>query len=164
MTETPAEPEPDLRSQLEVLRDVVQAELAAAGLPVMPGEEPIGAAGAVVKVDVPDLRGVAVGWCEHVVLLDALEEAWAEDPHQEGAECAAFGRLTSAIGEAMSVAMRKILTAAGLEVADAANDHAPDQLLVTRMVSLSVWQARRDAQFARREEAMQAAWRSRSAE
>jgi hypothetical protein len=27
---------------------------------------------------------VTVGWCEHVVLLDALQEARADDPHGAG--------------------------------------------------------------------------------
>ncbi|WP_328449981.1 hypothetical protein [Amycolatopsis sp. NBC_00438] len=163
MTETPAAAEPDRRFRLEVLRDVVQAEPAAAGLAVAPGEHPTGTAGAVVYVDVPDLRGVAVGWYEHAILLDAAQEAWGEDPHREGAECAAFGRLTSAIGAAMAEAMRTILTAAGLEVADAGNDYLPGRFLVTRMVTPSVWQARRDARFARRHESMVAAWNARHA-
>ncbi|RSN39937.1 hypothetical protein DMC64_36375 [Amycolatopsis sp. WAC 04197] len=42
---------------METLCDVVQAELAAAGLPVVPGGRPTGVAGAVVSVDLPDLRG-----------------------------------------------------------------------------------------------------------
>ncbi|WP_328644499.1 hypothetical protein OHS58_27695 [Amycolatopsis sp. NBC_00348] len=163
MTETPAAAEPDRRFRLETLRDIVQAELAAAGLPVAPGEHPTGTAGAVVYVDVPDLRGVAVDWYEHAILLDAAQEAWGDDPHREGAECAAFGRLTSAIGAAMAEAMRTILTAAGLEVADAGNDYMPGQFLVTRMVTPSAWQARRDARFARRHESMLAAWNTRLA-
>ncbi|MDT7797143.1 MAG: hypothetical protein QOI78_576 [Actinomycetota bacterium] len=60
--------------------------------------------------------------------------------------------------------MRKIPAAAGLEVADAGNDYAPDRFLVTRVVARSVWQARRDAHSARREASRRAAWRTRSAE
>lgn len=165
MTETPAAAaaDPDRRSRLNALCDVVQTELAAAGLPVTPGERPTGTAGAIVVVDVLDLSGVLVDWHEHAILLDAGQEAWADDPHREGEECAAFSRQLSAIGEAMSEAMRKILTAAGLEVARTGNDYAPHELVVTRRVNPSVWRARRDAQFTRRHEGMLAAWNARHA-
>lgn len=163
MTETPAAVGSERRFQLETLRDLVQAELAAAGLPVTPGDGPTGTAGAVVTVDMPDLRGVVVDWREHTVLVDAAQEAWFEDPHREGEECAAFNRLPSSIGEAMSAAMRAILTAAGMEVAGTGNDYAPHELLVTRRVVPSVWRARRDAQFSRRYESMVAAWNVRNA-
>ncbi len=106
---------------------------------------------------------MAGDWYEHAILLDAAQEAWGDDPHREGEECAAFGRLTSAIGAAMAEAMRKILTAAGLEVADAGNDYAPDQFLVTRVVAPSAWRARRDDRFARRHKSMPAAWNTRLA-
>ncbi|WP_410657528.1 hypothetical protein [Amycolatopsis sp. lyj-112] len=163
MTETPAAADSERRFHLEALRDVVQAELAAAGLPVAPGDGPMGTAGAVVTVDVPDLHGVLVDWREHDVLVDAAQEAWFEDPHREGEECAAFKRLLSTIGEAMSTAMRAILTAAGLEVSGTDNDYAPHELLITRRVVPSVWRARRDAQFSRRYESMVAAWKVRNA-
>ncbi|OXM62524.1 hypothetical protein CF165_34290 [Amycolatopsis vastitatis] len=114
-----------------------------------------------MQVDVPDLRGVTVDWQEHTVFWDASQEAWAEDPLQEGAECAAFGKLAAAIGEAMAEAMRKILTAAGLEVTGSGNDYAPDQLLVTRRLAPSPWQARRDAKFERQQEVMRAAWQAK---
>ncbi len=163
MTETPAGIEPDRRFRLETLRDIVQAELAAAGLPIAPGEHPTGTAGAVVTVDLPDLHGVLVDWREHEVLLDASRQAWAEDPHREGEECAEFSRLLSTIGEAMAEAIRKILTAAGLEVTSANNDYAPHELLVVSRVALSVWRARRDAEWSRRHESMHAAWNARHA-
>ncbi|MEV6911215.1 hypothetical protein [Amycolatopsis sp. NPDC051071] len=161
MTEASADSQ--RRFDLKALRDVVQAELAAAGLPVAPGDGPAGTAGAVVVVDVPDLRGVLVGWSEHAVLMDAAKDAWFEDPHREGEECAAFERLLSTIGEAMSTAMRIILTAAGMEVSVTDNDYAPHELLVTRRIVPSVWRARRDAQFTRRYESMGTAWNARNA-
>jgi hypothetical protein len=151
----------DRRFRLDVLATTVREELMAAGLPVLAGNDPIGSVGAVVHADVPELRGVTVDWQEHTVFWDASQEAWAEDPHQEGAECAAFGRLAGAIGEAMAEAMRKILTAAGLEVADSGNDYAPHQLLVTRCLARSPWQVRRDAKFGRQQETMRAAWNAK---
>ncbi|AUI58188.1 hypothetical protein [Amycolatopsis sp. BJA-103] len=83
MTETPAGIEPGRRFRLETLRDIVQAELAAAGLPVAPGEHPTGTAGAVVTVDLPDLQGVLADWQEHEVLLDASRQAAAECPNPD---------------------------------------------------------------------------------
>ncbi|WP_228708344.1 hypothetical protein [Amycolatopsis keratiniphila] len=160
MTEEPSEVDSDRRFRLETLCDVVQAELAAAGLPVAPGRL---STGAVVSVDLPDLRGVLIDWREHAILLDAGQEAWADDPHREGEECAAFSQLMSAIGEAMAEAIRKILTAAGLEVSGTDNDYAPHELLVTRRVAPSVWSVRRDAQFTRRHDSMRAAWSARNA-
>ncbi|WP_235096790.1 hypothetical protein [Amycolatopsis decaplanina] len=163
MMDTPAPAGSERRHHLDALRDVVQAELAAAGLLVAPGDGPTGTAGAVVTVDLPDLHGVLVDWRQHDVLVDAAQEAWFEDPHREGAECAEFERLLSTIGEAMSAAMRTILTAAGMEVSGTGNDYAPHELLVTRRLVPSVWRARRDARFARRYEAMGAAWNARNA-
>ncbi|EMD24138.1 hypothetical protein B0293_03850 [Amycolatopsis azurea DSM 43854] len=148
---------------MEALRNVAQAELAAAGLPVAPGGHPTGTAGAVVMVDIPDLRGVLIDWRAHDVLVDAAQEAWFDDPHREGEETAEFARLTSTIGEAMAVAMRTILTAAGMEVSGTGNDYAPHELLVTRRLVPSAWSARRDARFSRRFEAMGAAWNARHA-
>ncbi|WP_233223950.1 hypothetical protein [Amycolatopsis sp. CA-128772] len=158
---TTADDDKDRRFRLDVLATTVQAELMAAGLPVLSGNDPIGSVGAVVHADVPELRGVTVDWQEHAVFWDASQEAWAEDPLQEGAECAAFGALAVAIGEAMAEAMRKILTAAGLEVADSGDDYAPHQLLVTRRLARSPWQARRDAKFERQQESMHAAWKAK---
>jgi hypothetical protein len=163
MTETPAATGPGRRLGPNTLRDVVQAELAVAGLPVAPGDHPTGTAGAVVVLDGPDLPGVLVNWREHAILLDAGQEAWADDPHQEGEECAAFSRLLSAIGEAMAEAMRKILTAAGLEVTSSGNDYAPHELRVTGQVARSVWSVRRDAQFDRRHAVKGLAWNARLA-
>ncbi|WP_439378563.1 hypothetical protein [Amycolatopsis lexingtonensis] len=37
-------------------------------------------AGAIVSVDVPDLRGVLVTWQENAVLTDLGQEAWVDDP------------------------------------------------------------------------------------
>jgi hypothetical protein len=62
---TSAHHDPDRRFRLDVLATLVQEELAAAGLPVVPGEQPVGLAGATVHVDLPDLRGVLVDWREH---------------------------------------------------------------------------------------------------
>jgi hypothetical protein len=158
---TSAHHDPDRRFRLDVLATLVQEELAAAGLPVVPGEQPVGLAGATVHVDLPDLRGVLVDWREHAVLLDASLAALADDPHQEGAECAAFGKLRVAIGEAMAEAMRKILTAAGLDVTGSGDDYSPGQLLVTRRLAPSPWQARREAHFERQNKSMTAAWQAR---
>ncbi len=156
---TAAHDDRDRRFRLDVLATVVQEELAAAGLPVVPGEQPVGLAGAAVRVEVPELRGVLVEWREHAVLLDASQDAWAEDPLGERGECEALGQLQLAIGDAMAEAMRKILTAAGLAVTG--SGHAPDQLLVTRHRAPSPWQARRAAQLERHQAAMQAAWQAR---
>jgi hypothetical protein len=158
---TTADDDKERRFRLDVLATTVQEELMAAGLPVLSGNDPIGSVGAVVHADVPELRGVTVDWQAHSLFWDASQEAWAEDPHQEGAECAAFGRLAVAVGEAMAEAMRKILTAAGLEVADSGDDYAPYQLLVTRCLARSPWQVRRDAKFERQQESMRAAWNAR---
>lgn len=160
---TAANDDRNRRHRLDALLGIVQEELAAAGLPVVPGERPVGVAGAVVSLDVPDLRGVLVDWRKHAVLLDAGQEAWGDDPHREGPECAAFSRLLSEIDTAMSEAMRRILTAAGLEVTSSRNDYAPGELLVTRCLAPSVWQARRSARFRRRHESMLAAWNERHA-
>ncbi|MGV9363268.1 hypothetical protein [Amycolatopsis sp. NPDC003731] len=160
---TAAHDDQDRRFRLDVLATTVQAELMAAGLPVLSGNDPIGSVGAVVHADVPELRGVTVDWQAHGLFWDASQEAWAEDPHQEGAECAAFGRLAVAVGEAMAEAMRKILTAAGLEVTDSGDDYSPDQLLVTRCLARSPWQVRRDAKFERQQESMREAWNARHA-
>ncbi|WP_372659966.1 hypothetical protein [Amycolatopsis kentuckyensis] len=151
--------------RLEVLATLVRQELAAAGLPVIPGDQPVpvGLAGAVVKLDVLDPRGVMVDWQAHAVLLDANRDAWAEDPLREGGECEAIGTMVVTIDAAMAEAMRKILTAAGLEVTGSGNDYAPDQLLVTRCLTPSPWQARRDAKFERQQEAMTAAWQAQHA-
>ncbi|WP_242546086.1 hypothetical protein [Amycolatopsis sp. MtRt-6] len=146
----------DRRFRLDVLATIVQEELLAAGLPVLSGNDPAGSVGAIVHADVPQLRGVTVDWQEHTLFWDASKEALAEDPLQEGAECAAFGKLAVAIGEAMAEAMRKILTAAGLDVTGSGDDYAPHQLLVTRRLALSPWQARRDAKFQRQQDAMRA--------
>ncbi|WP_410632819.1 hypothetical protein [Amycolatopsis sp. cmx-4-83] len=163
MTEESIGHDPERRYRLDALLEVVQAELAAAGLPVGPGERPVGVAGALVSVDVPDLRGVLVEWREHTVLVDLGQQAWGDDPHREGAEAAAFSRLFHEIDTAMSEAMRKILTAAGLEVGSSGNDYAPGELLVTRRLTPSVWQARRDAQNSARHESMRQAWNARHA-
>jgi hypothetical protein len=163
MTEHPFGVDPAQRRRLEELAGVVRSELAAAGLPVVPGEHLLESAGAIVTVDVPDLRGVLVDWREDNRLADAAQDAWGDDPHQEGEECAAFSRLTSAIAEAMAEAMRAILTAAGLEVAGAANDYAPQELLVTRRLAPSPWRARRDTQLEARHEKLRAAWNERNA-
>ncbi|WP_236792299.1 hypothetical protein [Amycolatopsis sp. GM8] len=163
MTETPFGVDPVQRRRLELLAGVVQSELVAAGLPVVPGESLAETAGAVVAVDMPYLRGVLVDWREHNLLLDAAQDAWGDDPHHEGEECAAFSRLTSAIGEAMAKAMQAILVAAGLEVARTDNDYAPHELLITRRLAQSPWRARRDARAEARSEKMGAAWNERSA-
>ncbi|SFW79278.1 hypothetical protein [Amycolatopsis australiensis] len=161
MTEPGADP--GRRHRLDALVLVVQSELAAAGLPVAPAERPIGTAGAIVSVDLPDLNGVLVHWRRHEVCRDAAQAAWAEDPHGEGDEYAAFSRLSSAVGEAMGEAMRKILTAAGLEVTPTLNDYEPHELLVTRSLAPSPWRARHDARFRERYESMRRAWNSRLA-
>jgi hypothetical protein len=150
------------RLRLDVLATIVRQELAAAGLPVIPGEQPVpvGLAGAVVKLDVLDPRGVQVDWRAHAVLLDANQDAWAEDPLRERGECEAIGTLVVTIDAAMAEAMRKILTTAGLEVTSSGNDYAPDQLLVTRCLAPSPWQARRDARFERQQESIRAAWQA----
>ncbi|MEV6448087.1 hypothetical protein [Amycolatopsis sp. NPDC051716] len=158
---TIADDDKDRRFRLDVLATTVQEELMAAGLPVLSGNDPIGSVGAVVHADVPELRGVTVDWQAHSLFWDASQEALAEDPLQERAETAAFGALAVAVGEAMAEAMRKILTAAGLEVADSGNDYAPDQLLVTRRLARSPWQVRRDAKFERQQAVMQAAWQAK---
>jgi hypothetical protein len=158
---TAAHGDQDRRFRLDVLATAVREELLAAGLPVLSGNDPTGSVGAVVHADVPDLRGVTVDWQEHTLFWDASQEAWAEDPFQESAECAAFGRLSVAIGEAMAEAMRKILTAAGLEIADSGDDYTPHQLLVTRCLARSPWRVRRDAKFERQQESMRAAWNAK---
>ena len=151
----------DRRFRLDVLATLVQEELVAAGLPVLSGNHPIDMAGAIVQVDVPDLRGVTVDWQAHSLFWDASKEALAEDPLQEGVECAAFGELAVAIDGAMAEAMRKILAAAGLEVTGSDNDYAPDQLLVSRCLARSPWQVRRAAKFERQQESMRAVWRAK---
>jgi hypothetical protein len=150
----------DRRFRLDVLATLVQEELVAAGLPVTSRDTPVGVAGAVVQVDVLELRGVTVDWQAHTVFWDASKEAWAEDPLQEGPECEAFGKLAVAIDGAMAEAMRKILTAAGLEVTGSGNDYAPAQLLVTRRLVPSPWRSRRDAEFERQQKVMRAAWQA----
>ncbi len=162
---TSANDEQHRRLRLEVLATLVRQELAAAGLPVIPGDQPVpvGLAGAVVKLDVLDPRGVMVDWQAHAVLLDANQDAWAEDPLRERGECEAIGTLVVTIDAAMAEAMRKILTAAGFEVTGSGNDYAPDQLLVTRCLAPSPWQARRDAKFERQQKAMTAAWQAQHA-
>ncbi|MGW4484074.1 hypothetical protein ACWEOE_09565 [Amycolatopsis sp. NPDC004368] len=155
--------DPEQRHRLNALLGVVQSELVAAGLPVVPEANPAGTAGAIVYVDVPDLRGVLVDWHVGNLLVDAAQEAWFDDPHREGEEVAAFSRLTSAIGEAMGAAMHAILTAAGLKVERTANDYAPDELLVTGRLAPSPWRARRDAQFLARHEKMVTAHNERHA-
>ncbi|MFJ7216675.1 hypothetical protein [Amycolatopsis sp. NPDC098790] len=159
---TSAHDEQNRRLRLEVLATRVRQELAAAGLPVIPGDQPVpvGLAGAVVKLDVLDPRGVLVDWRAHAVLLDASQDAWAEDPLRERGECEAIGALVVTIDAAMAEAMRKILTTAGFEVTGSGNDYVPDQLLVTRCLAPSPWQARRDAKFERQQEAMRAAWQA----
>ncbi|GAA4668019.1 hypothetical protein [Amycolatopsis dongchuanensis] len=51
MTESPPVVDPDQRWRLEALASVVQSELVAAGLPVVPNGRPVGAAGAIVTVE-----------------------------------------------------------------------------------------------------------------
>ena len=92
MADASTQDDKERRFRLEVLATVVQEELAAAGLPVIPGEQPTGLAGAGVKLDRPGLRGVLVDWREHVVLLDAMQDAWADDPLSEAGEFAAIGQ------------------------------------------------------------------------
>jgi hypothetical protein len=150
--------EDDAVHRLDALAGVVRAELAAAGLPVVPDDHPMGTAGARVLVDKPDLRGVLVYWHSHSLLMEAGQAAWADDPMREGAETAAFRELIEGVSEAMSDAMRRILTLAGLEVVGTDNDYAPDELLVVRRVTVSPWRARHDATFTQRYESMQAAW------
>ncbi|MFI5586611.1 hypothetical protein ACIA5G_16335 [Amycolatopsis sp. NPDC051758] len=161
MTEEPAEHGPDRRQELDVLTRIVQEELAAAGLPVVPRERPVGAAGALVSVDLPDLHGVLVEWRPHALLVDGAQEAWGDDPHREGAETPEFSRLLSQVGTAMSEAMQKILTAAGLEVTGSGNEYTPAELLVTRRLAPSAWQARRTARARSRHESMRLAWNAR---
>jgi len=161
MTEEPTEHGPDRRHELDVLTRIVHEELAAAGLPVVPRERPVGVAGALVSVDLPDLRGVLVEWRPHALLVDGAQEAWGDDPHREGAETPEFSRLLSRIGTAMSEAKQKILPAAGLEVTGSGNEPAPAELLVTRRLAPSAWQARRDARARSRHESMRAAWNAR---
>ncbi|MEU5261715.1 hypothetical protein [Amycolatopsis sp. NPDC021455] len=160
---TTADEDKDRRYRLDALLLIVQDELAAAGLPVVPGERPVGVAGAVAAVDLPDLGGVLVDWQVHTVLADAAQEAWGDDPHREGPECAEFNGLLSEIHAAMGEAIRRILTAAGLEVTSSGNDYAPNELLVTRRLAPSPWQARRSAQLSRRHESMRVAWNERHA-
>jgi hypothetical protein len=156
MTEMSEEREVEFR--LGVLATVVRSELAAAGLPVMPEDHPAGTAGALVSVDRPDMRGVLVDWHTHTVLMDAAMAAWGDDPLREGEETRAFRRMFDGIDDAMQEALRKILTTAGFEVVDTDNDYAPHELLVTRLITKSPWQERRDATHNRRHEGMVAAW------
>jgi hypothetical protein len=157
----PSETDRKTRSRLNILAGFVRAELAAAGLPVTPEDHPSGTSGAVVGIDPMELHGVEVGWRNHAILLDAAQNAWADDPLGEGTEYAAFTRHTTAIGEAMRDALRGILTAAGFEVAGSGNDYAPHDLLVTGRQEISPWQARRDAELGRRHERMRAVWNER---
>ncbi|MEA5362873.1 hypothetical protein VA596_25295 [Amycolatopsis sp., V23-08] len=156
-----SEDDRETRSQLQVLATFVRAELAAAGLPVTPEDHPPGTAGAVVGIDPTELDGVEVGWRTHAILLDAAQDAWADDPLAEGAEYAAFSRQGTAIAEAMKDALRRILTAAGFAVADSGNDYAPHGLLVTGRPEVSPWEARRSAALHRRQEKMIAVWNNR---
>ncbi|WIX97886.1 hypothetical protein QRX60_27810 [Amycolatopsis mongoliensis] len=163
MTGELTEHEPSRRQRLDVLTRIVQAEPAAAGLPVVPGERPVGVAGALASVGLPDLHGVLVEWRQHALLLDGGQEAWGDDPHREVPEAAAFSRLLNETGTAMSEAMRKILTAAGLEVTAGGNEYVPGELLVTRRLAPSPWQARCDARAGRRRESMRPARNARHA-
>ncbi|MFF4595275.1 hypothetical protein [Amycolatopsis sp. NPDC001319] len=163
MTENPFGVDPERRHRLNALLGVVQSELVAAGLPVVPEANPDGTAGAIAYVDMPDLRGVLVDWKVGNLLGGAALEAWFDDPHREGEEVAAFSRLSAAIGDAMEEAMFAILTAAGLEVERTANDYARNELLVTGRLAPSPWKARRDAQFLARHEKMVTAHNERHA-
>lgn len=160
MTQTPDDDE--ARHRMDALAGIVRSELAAAGLPVIPEDHPLGTAGALVMVDRPFLRGVLVDWAEHALLVDAGLGALGDDPFHEGAETAALTGLQKVIGDAMQEAMEKILTAAGLEVTRTDHDHTPGQLLVTRRVTVSPWRAWHDAQFVRRYDTMRAAWNERN--
>ncbi|MEU4674851.1 hypothetical protein AB0F91_44665 [Amycolatopsis sp. NPDC023774] len=163
MTENPFGAGLEQRHRLTALLGIVQSELVAAGLPVVPEANPAGTAGAIAYVDMPDLRGVLVDWKVGDLLADAAQEAWGDDPHREGEEVAAFSRLRSAIGEAMREALFAILTAVGLEVERTANDYAPNELLVTGRLAQSPWRARRDAQVLARHEKMRTAHNERHA-
>lgn len=144
--------------RLEALVRIVQDELVAAGLRVIPDPAPTGMSGAIVAVRRPELDGVLVSWQLGPQLVDAAHEAWGDDPHQEHEECAAFAKLTSAIDESMAKAMLAILAAGGLEAARIGSC----DLLVTQRLAVSPWQARRNAEFEARYEKMLAAWNARN--
>lgn len=148
----------DVAHRLEALAGIVRSELAAAGLPVIPDDHPIGTAGVTVSIDRPDMLGVLVQWHAHSILMDAGQAAWADDPMREGEEAAAFRNLIEGVSEVMGEAMRRILTLAGLEVVGTNNDYAPHESLVIRRETVSPWRARHDATFTRRYESMLAAW------
>lgn len=155
---TPSSADADARHELDVLLLQVRSELAVAGLPVIPEDHPVGTAGALVMVDMPDLSGVLVHWRTHAVLSDAGQEALGDDPLGQGAEARAFRDLNTVIGEAMQQAIRTILSAAGFEVTATGNDYAPFELLVTQRLALSPWQQRRDRRSTDRMDTMRAAW------
>ncbi|MET9267693.1 hypothetical protein [Amycolatopsis sp. NPDC004079] len=154
------ENEPTQLHRLETLVRIVQNELVAAGLRVIPDPAPTGMSGAIVAVRRPELDGVLVSWQLGPQLVDAAHAAWGDDPHHEHEECAAFAKLRSAIDESMAKAMLAILAAGGLE---AARIESCD-LLVTQRLAVSPWQARRTAEFEARYEKMLAAWNARNAE
>jgi hypothetical protein len=80
MIGTMAETPKDVAYRLDALAGIVRSELTAAGLPVVPDDHPLGTAGAVVQVDLPEPSGVLVGWHAHPILMDAGQAAWADDP------------------------------------------------------------------------------------
>ncbi|WP_253779166.1 hypothetical protein [Goodfellowiella coeruleoviolacea] len=154
--------EHDDRIRLEFLAHSVMSELAVAGLPVVPSDShPKGTAGAMVSVDMPGMSGVVVHWHVHAILMDAAQEAWADDPLNEGPENRGFRQLFTTIGGAMQEAMYTILCAAGFEVSKQTDS---DELLVTGRAAGSLWEERRNRQFERRYEKKAAAWNRRHEE
>jgi hypothetical protein len=114
-------------ADMGALAQRVRNELAAAGLPVLPGIDPVLAGGAVVEVDdgADIAGGVFAGWSASPRLRECTSRAFGvrllDDP---------LLRHSSQVGAAMMQAMAAILTSAGFTVKDANDEYRPHQLRV----------------------------------
>jgi hypothetical protein len=112
---------------METLAQRVRNELAAAGLPVVPGVNPVLAGGAEVEVDdgADMAGGVFAGWFASPRLRECTSRAFRlrmlDDP---------LLRHSSQIETAMMQAMAAILSSAGFTVVEANDEYRPHQLRV----------------------------------
>ena len=150
----------ETRTRLSYLAQRVQADLAMAGLPLVPefhGLHPWNVAGAEVAVDslVPD--GVLVSWHSQLPLYSAALAVRA-DNIDNGTPTAPNpnARWMDVIADSMREAMRGILTGAGWPVTD--HDTGHDVLLhVGHKQEETPWQAWHSAEHDRQSERMREA-------
>ena len=139
----PEHADAETQARRVALADAVREDLAAAGLPVVPGGDGFDtdlSHGAKVYVDQftdEDGGGVFVGWSSHYVVEAAAGEAVMLGAAEDDPAIMFSGK----VAEAMQDAIAAILVAAGYSVETDVNDYAPYDLLVLGRERQESWRS-----------------------